>query len=117
MSPAASYPRPRFRPSRWLERELCSTTELCARAVGTTGLSVPASGLAEVLRGEVRDSLAHRDPVAQAGEPGIHGGPADPVDEGPLEVDRADVGRREPDPLGQDLSFCTMNLPPAGVAV
>src|SRR6516162_8899618 len=81
------------------------------------GLSVPGSRLAEVLRCQVRDSLAHRKPVAQAAEPGIHGGPVDPIDERPLEVDRADAGRSEPDPLRKDLSFGIMKLPPAGVAV
>ena len=57
------------------------------------------------MRGEVRDGVAHRDPVAQAGEPGVHGGPADPVNEGPLKVDRANLRRSEPDPVGKDLSF------------
>src|SRR6516225_2277828 len=72
---------------------------------------------AEVAGGEVRDVLAYRDPVAQAGEPGVHGRAADPVDEGPLEVDRPGVGRAEPDPLSEDLSFRIVKTPPAGVAV
>src|SRR6516164_7676690 len=145
MSPGvASYPRPRHQPSRCRpptgfelgdrpatngstppsgptqpRSEPASRARLPAlpRAKEKTFMSSTASRRAEVLRGEVRDSLAHRDPVAQAAEPGIHGGPADPVDEGPLEVDRADVRRGEPDPLGKDLSFCIMNLPPAGVTV
>src|SRR5580700_12232203 len=72
---------------------------------------------AEVAGGEVRDGLAHRDPVPQAAEPGVYGRAVDPADEGLLEVDRADVRRGEPDPLGEGRSFRIVQTPPAGIAV
>src|SRR5579863_6894755 len=75
------------------------------------------SARAEVAGGEVRNGLAHRDPVAQAGEPGIHGRASDAAEEGLLEVDRPGAGRGEPDPLSEDRSFGSVKTPPAGIAV
>ena len=72
--------------------------------------------MAEVLRGEVRDSLAHRDPVAQAGEPGIHASAAYPIDEGLLEVKGTSERGGEPDPGQEKAPFCCIKTPEARVA-
>ena len=72
---------------------------------------------AEVAGGDVRDGLAHRDPVAQAAEPGVHGRTVHAIDKSLLEVDRPGVGCAEPDPLSEDLSFGIGKTPPAGIAV
>jgi hypothetical protein len=70
-----------------------------------------------VARGKVRDGLAHRDPVAQAIQPGVHGRAVHPADERLLEVDRAGVRRGEPDPLREGRPFRTVKTPPAGIAI
>jgi hypothetical protein len=56
-----------------------------------------------VTAGQVRDSAAYGEPVPQALQPHIHRSAAHPAEECLLEVNRADIGRREAYPFQQQV--------------
>ena len=83
---------------------------------GGTWLSVPAGRLAEVAQGKLGDCLADLEPVAQAGEPGVHAGAAHPIDQCLLEVHSANERSSETDAGQEEFSFCGIKAPQADIA-